>query len=121
MKLFWAFYELDGTDLIQKTKQITSNLSSKQIEIDANNLKKKARTSQHENDPIYMAADVRTVILSIRTSSPFSMAAKLSINNMDDAGTEFSTKNSLKNHLIRIFTPIFTIRPIISQDFNLIR
>ena len=43
------------------------------------------------------------------------MAAKLSINNMDDARTEFSTKNSLK------FAPIFVIQPIVSRDFNLIR
>ena len=46
---------------------------------------------------------------------------KLAMYNVDDAGTEFSAKNSQKNHLMGIFAPISTFRPIGDQNYNSIR
>ena len=68
-----------------------------------------------------MAADVKPSVSSVRASSPFPMVTKLAIYNVDDAGTEFSAKNSQKNYLMGIFAPISTFRPIGDQDFNSIR
>ena len=49
------------------------------------------------------------------------MVTKLAMYNVDDAETEFSAKNSQKNHLMGIFAPISTFRPIGDQNFNSIR
>ena len=57
----------------------------------------------------------------VRPSSPFPMVTKLAMYNVDDAGTEFSAKNNQKNHLMGIFAPISTFRPIGDQNFNSIR